>query len=73
MKKAEVSTGFRHDKISIFDKKVDISFSNTGHYCIEIENGYVDPFDIKYNIIIFSIHLELMSVEKKQSSYKLHR
>ena len=73
MKKAEVSTGFRNDKISIFDKKVDISFSNTGYYCIKIENGYVDPFDIKNNIIIFSIHLERMSVEKKQSSYKLHK
>ena len=61
MKKAKVSIDFQNDKFSIFDRKVDICFLSSGHYCIEIKNGNVDPLDVTSNVILFCKDLKLVS------------
>ena len=37
MKKANTQIDFKEDKVCIFGKKVDIKFSSSGHYCIDID------------------------------------
>ena len=36
LKKAKAVIDMANDKITIFDKKIDLYFSTSGHYCIDI-------------------------------------
>ena len=42
MKKAKTQIDFQEDKINIFDKKVIIYFTSTGHYCIKLKSKVSD-------------------------------
>ena len=53
MKKAKVCIDFQNDKIFKFDRKVDLCFSSTPHYCIDIKNRNVEPLDVKWVILLF--------------------
>ena len=73
MKKAQVHIDFENDAISFFNKSVKIYFSNSGHYCINI-NDKTDQNSNNINIQFFCKSIENANVaEKKKIALKLHR
>ena len=60
LKKAKVVTDMENDKITILDKKIDLYFSTSGHYCIDIylKNGEKNNYE------------EVMILEKDLSDSK---
>ena len=51
MKKANTQIDFKEDKLCIFGKKLDIKFSSSGHYCIDIDKINSSQTD-NYNIVL---------------------
>ena len=50
MKKAKTQIDFQQDKIYIFGKKIDIQFTSTGHYCINLHTKFNESKNMKSNI-----------------------
>ena len=74
MKKAKTHIDFKEDKVIIFDKKIDICFTSTGHYCIKLDNKLSDEKTFKSNIALFCTNMQnLSSQEKYKIALKLHR
>ena len=74
MKKAKTHIDFKEDKVIIFDKKIDICFTSTGHYCIKFDNKLSDEKNFKSNIALFCTNMQnLSSQEKYKIALKLHR
>ena len=74
MKKANTQIDFKNDKVLIFGKKVDIKFTSTGHYCIQLNNKFNDEKYFKSNVLFSCNDLsKLNSNEKYRIALKLHR
>ena len=53
MKKANTKIDFWQDKIPIFGKIVDITYTSIGHYCIKVDNKFSDENVFKSNVFFF--------------------
>ena len=70
MKKAEVTIDFMNDSVSFFEKNMKISFTNTGHYCIDLTKDKVNDLDLAF--ICEEIN-SANDVDKTKIAQKLHR
>ena len=68
MKKAKVTIDFHNDSVSFFGKEMKISFTSTGHYCIDLsrENKLGD-------VDITLMCDEISNKDKSKIALKLHR
>ena len=72
MKKVNTQIDFKEDKVCIFGKKVDIKFSSSGHYCIDIDKKNSSQAD-NYKIVLLCNSLKDMPKgEKYKAALKLH-
>ena len=53
MKKANTKIDFWQDKIPIFGKIVDITYTTIGHYCIKVDNKFSAENVFKSNVFFF--------------------
>ena len=67
MKKAKVTIDFHNDSVSFFGKEMKISFTSTGHYCIDLNKENKPEVDITL------ICNEIDSEDKNKIALKLHR
>ena len=60
----------KNDKITIFDKKIDLYFSTSGHYCIDMypRNGETNNYE---EVMVFE--KDLPENEKKSQVIKMHK
>lgn len=56
-KKANAKMDFRQGKLSIFGKIVDIKFTSTGHYCINLDR-FGDENACKTNAVFFCKNID---------------
>ena len=74
MKKAKTQTDFQEDKINIFDQKVKIYFTSTGHYCIKLKSKLSDQNVCKTNAVFLCNNIQnLSNTEKYKVALKPHR
>ena len=59
-----------NEKITIFDKKIELYFSSSGHYCIDIypRNGETDNYEE-----VMILEIDLSEIEKKSQVIKIHK
>ena len=67
MKKAQVKINFHNDSVSFFGKDMKISFTSTGHYCIDLNKANNSEVDIAL------ICNEVNNEDKNKIALKLHR
>ena len=74
MKKAKTQIDFQKDQINIFDKKIYIYFTSTGHYCIKLKSKLSDEKVFKTNAVFLCSNIHnLSTTEKYKVALKLHR
>ena len=59
-----------NDKITVFDKKIDLYFSTSGHYCIDI---YPRNAEINNYKEVMTLEKDLSDNEKKSQIIKMHK
>ena len=74
MKKANTKIDFKQDKVIIFGKEINIKFTSKGHYCIKLDNYFIEENYVKSNIVLFCKSItKSSSLEKQKIALKLHR
>ena len=70
LKMAKAVIDMANDKITKFDKKIDLYFSTSGHYCIDIYpiNGQTNNYEE-----VMILEKELLDKEKKSQVLKIHK
>ena len=70
LKKAKAVIDIANDKITIFDKKIDLYFSTSGHYYIDIypRNGETNNYEE-----VMILGMDLLDNEKKSQDIKIHK
>ena len=70
LKKAKGVIDMANEKITIFDKKIDLYFSTSGHYCIDVypRNGEANNYEE-----IMTLEKNLSDNEKKSQVIKIHK
>ena len=70
LKKADAVIDIANDKITIFDKKIDLYFSTSGHYFIDIHprNGETNNYEE-----VMILEKDLSDDEKKSQVIKIHK
>lgn len=72
MKKANVKIDFQNDAVSFFGKNTKISFTKTGHYCINVtDNGVTDT--VVNETLLCNEILNCKNENKGKIALKLHR
>ena len=73
MKRANTTIDFKQDKVIIFGKEINITFTSTGHYCIKLDNYFSEENYVKSNIILFCKSItKSSSLEKQKTALELH-
>ena len=73
MRNADTKTDFQHDTVHIFEKKTDIVFSSTGHYCIPINDDNANCPVLSTQIAFMCCNLQNKSEDEKfRIATKLH-
>ena len=70
LKKAKAVIDMENDKITIFDKKTDLYFSTSGHYCTDIypRNGETNNYEA-----VMILERVLSDNEKKPKVIEIHK
>ena len=71
MKKANMKIDFSNDTVSMFDQKVNVGFTSSGHYAVPIgkTNQLVEDFDNKN--LVGQVYLTITELSKKSNDPKL--
>ena len=76
LKKAETVLDMKMDQAVMFGKEVNLYFSTSGHYCIDIQPNKVSKMDLPVegqseNVLIFEENMNLS--DKKKQIQKIQR